>query len=469
MKLMRAYGIRAKDVVSIVGGGGKTSAMFRLADELVAEGKRVVTTTTTRIFVSQIQLAPFHLFAHDKAQTIRDTRAALREHPHVLVMGTKSQDGKAFGVEADLVDRLVALEEVDVVLVEADGSRRRSFKAPNESEPVIPPSTTLLVPVVGIDVLEMPLDDEYVHRSELVARILNIPRGTPLKAEDIASVLANPQGGLKNKPPGARTIPMINKVEDEAQAMAARNISALLLQNDAIDAVAVGALRNHEAPISALYTRVSAVILAAGGSTRMRGEPKQLLPWGKSTLIRNALDVVRASRVSEVVVVTGNRAGDVEQELAIGDPPKASGVPVRIVYNPDWATGRASSVRAGIQAVNDRSTAAIFINADQPFLSADVIDSILQTFFTTGATIVVPTFDGVMASPVLFAREMYAELCSLHGEHGGRDMLQKYSKVLTTVAVADGRAAIDVDTPEEYQTAFGRLLANESAQNGVQE
>src|SRR5581483_11467192 len=70
MKLTQAFGIRAKEVVALVGGGGKTTTMFRLADELVTQGKRVVVTTTTRIFAAQIRLAPYHIFAADEAQAL---------------------------------------------------------------------------------------------------------------------------------------------------------------------------------------------------------------------------------------------------------------------------------------------------------------------------------------------------------------------------------------------------------------
>src|SRR5262245_53470744 len=111
MDLSRAFGIRPKEVVAFVGGGGKTTAMFRLARELAAQGKRVVTTTTTRIFAAQIQLAPHAVYFESSDQAIRDTRQALHESPHVLVIGKGDADGKAFGVDPALVDQLIALDE----------------------------------------------------------------------------------------------------------------------------------------------------------------------------------------------------------------------------------------------------------------------------------------------------------------------------------------------------------------------
>ena len=470
MNLVEAFSIRDKEVVAFVGGGGKTTAMFRLAEELVAQGKRVVTTTTTRIFAAQIQLAPRHwrLATKDWRLEIEKIRALLRESPHLLVVGATSEDGKALGVEPALIDELIALDEIDVVLIEADGSRMRPFKAPAEHEPVIPNSTTLLVPVVGIDAVGKTLNNEYVHRAELVSKILNVPIGTILEKEHIARVLSDARGGLKNKTPNARVIPLINKVENVEQLQNARAIAKQLLQNDAIDAVAIGAVRrrsaessalenasyasdiqnptsNFQFPISNLVSRISAILLAAGGSTRMRGEVKQLLAWGDTTFVGNAVRVAQASRVNEIVVVTGSQANQVKRET--------SNTNARVVFNPDWATGRASSVRVGIKALSEKTSGAIFINADQPFLTARVIDTVIEKFFETRAPIVVPLYDGKAGSPVLFARELLSELNALQGEQGGRDVLENYREVLARVEIADTRAALDLDTPEEYAEA----------------
>ncbi|TAH53640.1 MAG: putative selenium-dependent hydroxylase accessory protein YqeC [Chloroflexota bacterium] len=454
MKLIDAFQIQNKEVVAFVGGGGKTTTMFRLADELVAQGKRVVTTTTTRIFAAQIQLAPksLRLETRDWRQEIERIRRELQSSPHLLIVGMTSDDGKAFGVEPTLMDELIGLDEVDVVLIEADGSRMRAFKAPAEHEPVIPASTTLLVPIVGMDVLGKTLTDENVHRAEIVSRVAEIPLGAILQNEHIARVLGDARGGLKNKPKNARVIPFLNKVENAEQAENARTIATKLLQNDAIESVAIGAVKNLESrisnlqsPVSSLQSRVSAVILAAGGSTRMRGETKQLLKWGDTTVVGNAARVVGQARVNEMIVVTGNHADQVRAEIL--------GTNACVVYNPAWTSGRASSIRMGIGEVHANSYAAIFINADQPFLTARVIDSILEKFFETRAPIVVPTYDGKTGSPVLFARELFDELCALQGEQGGRDLLQKYRDVLVSVEIEDPRAAMDLNTPEQYAAA----------------
>jgi molybdenum cofactor cytidylyltransferase len=247
LTLSDALGMKADDVVAIVGGGGKTTAMFRLAREAVERGGRAITTTTTRIFGAQIALAPTHVSAADA--TRESVLAALAVHRHVLVIGPTDRDsGKAEGVSLELFRSLCAWDPGACILNEADGSRMRPFKAPAEHEPVIPPETTLVVPVVGADVLGKPLDAQHVHRPGLVSALSGAPPGSPVTPEVVARVLAHPRGGLKGVPPGARVVMLINKVETLADRAPARETAARLLRAPAIAAVLLTALRS-EIPI----------------------------------------------------------------------------------------------------------------------------------------------------------------------------------------------------------------------------
>jgi molybdenum cofactor cytidylyltransferase len=456
MRLTQAFDIRHKEVVSFAGGGGKTSAMFRLADELVEGGKRVVTTTTTRIFAAQIRLAPFHIRAENDEQALRELRMALKDHTHVLVVGITNEEGKAFGVGPALVDRIIALDDVDVVINEADGSRMRPFKAPGDHEPVIPASTTLLVPVVGVDAIGLPLDDEHVHRPERVAELGGVNMGMTVEPELVARVIANEQGGLKNRPPQARAVPLINKAQNVAQLLIARDVAGQLLRHKTIEAVVIGAVRNPALPVAEVHRRVAAIVLAAGGSSRMKGPLKQLLPWGNSTLVRHTLRVVSRAQVAEIVLVVGKQAEEVRRELAAGDSIDIC----RIVDNPDWQRGRSTSVRAGLNAIRPDAAAAIFVNADQPFLTAKVIDTILQRYYQTLAPIVVPAYDGVSGSPVLFARQLFGELTELTGEDGGKKILTARAGETERVNVVNARAALDLDTMDQYRAALSEAEAS---------
>jgi probable selenium-dependent hydroxylase accessory protein YqeC len=238
--LAAALGIARADVVALVGGGGKTTTMFRLAREIVERGERVVTTSTTHIFAEQIKLAPAHVRAADA--TPSSVGAALDAHGHVLVIGDPDPaTGRAAGVSADLFAHLRAWFPHVCVLNEADGSRGRPFKAPAPHEPAIPPQTTLVVPVVGADVFGAPLDAEHVHRPERVAALTGAAPGAPVTPELVARVLAHSDGGRKNVPVGARVIVLINKLDAIADRAPARDAARRLLRERAIDSVVLAA------------------------------------------------------------------------------------------------------------------------------------------------------------------------------------------------------------------------------------
>ena len=254
MKLADALGMTADEVVAVVGGGGKTTAMFRLAREMVDRGGRAITTTTTRIFAAQIALAPVHVPAADS--TRERILGALAAHGQVLVIGaTNPGTGKADGVSLDLFRRLRAWCPDACLLNEADGSRMRPFKAPAEHEPVIPAETTLVVPVVGADVFGRPLDGQHVHRPELVSALSGAPLGTPITPEIVARVLAHPEGGRKGVPAGARVIVAINKVESLPDRTSARETAERLLREPAIHSVVLTMLRRGEEPVLEVCTR----------------------------------------------------------------------------------------------------------------------------------------------------------------------------------------------------------------------
>ncbi len=242
MTLAEALGVGRGDSVALVGGGGKSTAMFRLAREVVGTGGRAITTTTTKIFAGQIALSPAHVPA------AKATRAAVLDaldaHGQVLVIGEEDPaSGKADGIPLDLFARLREWFPDACMLNEADGSRMLPFKAPAEHEPVIPPATTLVVPVVGADVIGQPLDAEHVHRPERVRALSGAAPGAVVTPEIVARVLAHADGGCKGVPAGARVVVMINKVEALVDRGPAHETARRLLREPRIEAVVLAAVR----------------------------------------------------------------------------------------------------------------------------------------------------------------------------------------------------------------------------------
>lgn len=245
LTLTAALGVGPGDVVAFVGGGGKTTAMLRLATEIASAGGRVVTTTTTRLAASEVLLAPVHV------RTIAALAAALATARHVLLTGAVDAPAdKALGVAPEA---LCALQLPGTTLViEADGSRQLPFKAPGDHEPVIPACSTLVVPVVGIDAVGRPLSARSVHRPERVSRICAGETVTPAM---VAAVMTDPRGGCKNVPAGARIVLLINQVDDDDRRRLARDIAVRVLESGPIAAVALAALTARGSPILEVLRR----------------------------------------------------------------------------------------------------------------------------------------------------------------------------------------------------------------------
>jgi molybdenum cofactor cytidylyltransferase len=369
----------------------------------------------------------------------------------VLVTGPIDEvEGKAFGVAPEWIARLRQLPGKPTILIEADGSRMRPFKAPADHEPVIPPDTTLVVPVVGADVFGAPLGPERVHRAELVAALGGAALGAPVTPALVAAVLSHPQGGLKDVPPGARVVPLINKVETDAQRLASRETAAALMAHDRITAVVVGAAR-QDSPAEATYGRAAAIVLAAGSSKRM-GTPKQLLPWGEVTLVGAVVRALQAGEVAEVVVVTGREREAVEAAVSAVRLP--AGPPVRCVFNPDFAQSEiARSLQVGLMALPANCLAAMVALADQPTLQPALVARLLQRWRETQAPVVAPFYHGQRGHPILFDRGLFPEIMALPPETNPRRLLQGVGH-LERLAVEDASILFDLDTPEDYARAL---------------
>ncbi len=445
--LAEAFDIQPKSLVAIVGGGGKTSLLFGLAQNLAnkqtsevcqtPEVLRVVTTTTTRIFAAQMKLATAVCFAADLSQL----GAHLAAHGSCLVVG-EAQGDKAFGVAATLPAELLARPDVDVVLVEADGSRMRPVKAPADHEPVLPAETTHLVPVVGIDALTRPLAD-IAHRPERVAALTGLAVEDVLTETAVSTLLTHPDGGAKNKPPTAKLIPLINKVETADQLVQARRIALAALQQPAVERVVIAALK-QQPPVVEVRQRVTAVILAAGLGSRMGQATKQLLPWGNTTVLGQTVRHARQSDVTDVLVVSGHEAAKVEAVAA------AAGAAT--VYNADYATGEmVSSLQTAVRHLPATCAAVLVLLADQPMVPPAILNQILTAFAQGKSDLIAPVYNGKRGNPVLIGRRYFAELLALPADAAPRALLQRHAGRLHLEEVATDAILRDLDRPEDYE------------------
>jgi molybdenum cofactor cytidylyltransferase len=436
ISLAKALRVERGSVVSFVGGGGKTTSMFRLAAELSAEGARVVTTTTTHISKEQVRIAPTAITLEE----INQLTVRLNQHGHCLLIGPPDGKGRVFGASSELIAELHERPDVDVVLVEADGSRSLPFKAPGQYEPVVPESTTILVPIAGLNSIGQPLDEAHVHRSELAAALAQQPLGSAITPQTLARVLSHPQGGGKNCPPGARLVPILNKTDTEEAIRNANETAADLLTYASVDSVIISSMQ-QDLPVREAWTRTAGIVLAAGQAKRF-GSTKQILPWAGTTLAAHSVRAALDAGLDPVIVVLGHQAEKVEKTLA--------GLPVQLVFNSDFESGQSTSLRKGLEALPPRVGAAVFLLADQPFVTAGIVKSIIHAHRSSFAPACVPVCEGQRGNPVLFDRSTFAELNELRGDTGGRELLEKYGEAIATVP-ANRDVLVDIDTREEYE------------------
>ncbi len=232
MNLETAFSLREKEVVSLVGGGGKTTLLFAMGDELSRAGKKVILTTTTKIWDPPPSSTFVRFYSADLSELKERIPQELDRTPSILVAREK-MGGKLRGIDPEWVDELARMPGIFCVVVEADGAAGRPLKAPREHEPVFPASTSLVIPVVGIEALGSPLDEDHVFRALFAAALLHLEIGTAVTPGMAADLLAEV---VRKKPPLARVFPFINKTDLPGRLESARDLARTLLAHPSLKA-----------------------------------------------------------------------------------------------------------------------------------------------------------------------------------------------------------------------------------------
>jgi len=204
--------LRRGDVVSIVGSGGKTTLMYQVARELSEKGKRVISTTTTKIFPPHPSQSPRFFLSDREEVLISKTQELIQKEKH-LTLAEGFIGPKLKGLSPTLIDKIHEQQIADVILIEADGAKHCPLKAPNETEPVIPSSTTLTLPVVGLDGIGEINTEKYVFRPHYFSRLSGIKEGELITPESVSRVILHPEGLRRGTPEKAGVIPILNKGE----------------------------------------------------------------------------------------------------------------------------------------------------------------------------------------------------------------------------------------------------------------
>ncbi len=230
ISLIEALLLDTGGVVSIVGSGGKTSLMFKLAGELAQAGATVLTTTTTKILKPAKHQSPHIIVSSDPDQVIRKSQMFLKHHRHITAAAAAvaSARPKLTGFQPEAVDQLLAAGTFRWILVEADGAAGRSLKAPASYEPVIPASSGWVIGLAGLKSVGKPLTAEWVFRPDHYAKLTGLQRGQTVSEASVATVLGATNGVMQGCPLKAKRIAFLNMADQRNRLTKARRIAWLL-------------------------------------------------------------------------------------------------------------------------------------------------------------------------------------------------------------------------------------------------
>lgn len=184
------------------------------------------------------------------------------------------------------------------------------------------------------------------------------------------------------------------------------------------------------------------IILAAGNSSRL-GQPKQLLPFKNTTLLKNTIAEASLVPNSTIIVVTGSNHELIEKELQTSK--------LKITFNPNWESGMSSSIVAGLnelQLSHPDIKNTILTVCDQPFVTSSVFGNLVNEYHKTGKGIIASSYSETLGTPVLFDKKYFNQLLELKGQEGAKKIISKFLD--DTVSIPFEKGNIDIDTEEDY-------------------
>lgn len=446
MNLLQALHLDAiftsNPTISLVGAGGKTTALFQLARQyLAAKNKKVFVTTTTHLGAWQISNADHHVIY----KTGESLDAELNTQNGVILITGEIKENKTQPLEPNALLWLREYSRAKNIplLIEADGSRQLSLKAPADHEPSIPEFSDVVIHISGLSTIGNPLNNENVHRAEIFSERSSLALGQLITPEAMVKVIGHSQGGLKNIPGLAHRIAFLNQADSPTLQSIGGGMAKSLLGK--FDSIIVGSLKQETFQT---IEHTAGVILAAGNSTRY-GSPKQLLDWHGKPFVRHIAETALQAGLWPVVVVTGAHHAEIESCL--------NRLPVEVVQNFHHNEGQSTSIKTGLRALPSKIGSCIFLLADQPQIPVEVIRALVESHSRELQPILAPlVLEERRANPVLFDRIAFPDLLKLEGDIGGRGIFSNYK--VEYLPWHDDRLLFDVDRPEDYK----RLVEDET-------
>ncbi len=382
-------------VISVVGAGGKTSLIFSWARELAASGKNVVITTTT------------HMYRPDRME---------EDGIRMVVSDDPERPDKVKAPPAEVLDGL--RDTADVVLIEADGSRRMPLKWPADREPVIPDYTDFTVCVAGLSALGRKTSDA-IYNADGLPEVL---KRETVDINLIHAMISSREGGQKGVRGDFRVF--MNQIDDDIDRLAA----AYRLQQ----IFAVMGIQSAWGSLLSEEPKIAIILEAAGNSTRFGSNKLLHIMDNGHPMAASIFNAVRPLDVYRKILVT-----QYDEVAALADD-------LEIVMNDRPDLGISRSMQLGLAAAGD-ADAYMFCVCDQPGLKTTTLERLIEAYKKGTAGIVSLSWKGKMCNPKIFSSRYKEELMKLSGDTGGRQIIASHKDDILLVEAVSEDEVKDID------------------------
>jgi molybdenum cofactor cytidylyltransferase len=434
--LAEAINVKHKDVIAFAGAGGKTGLMIALASELFKNDTKVAITTTTKIGTTE---RPYNseliVETNSEKMISKVNEVILLGKIPVLASSIDESNNRLHGISSNSVNAIA--REVDYLLIEADGARRKPFKIPMSHEPVVPECVTKLCIVVGLDALGQQIDNVNFYNVEGMIK-LGAVSGENLTIELIRKLMCHPEGYLRFKTQNREIYLLLNKI-DLLPEPEDPNELAQVLYNNSIDKI-IFTSTTTQPIVKHIATnkdrKIGGVILAAGESKRFNGI-KHCADIGGRSLIHHITTQALNSNLDSITLVLGHEMEKIKRSMGgITESERLT-----IIENPDFQNGMSSSLKVGLNSLSQKMDALMFILGDQPNITSELLNKLIVAYRDSSARLCIPivtTESGPrQGNPVIIGRNLFDELGKISGDIGAKELVNEYLSYANLVVVSE--------------------------------
>ena len=445
-KFYQMFQIKKNDIVSVTGGGGKTTLIFKLAEELREIGNVLITTTTKMYIPDESRYDNMIIYSDSLDNKMENN---LKEEKNKIDILTKTKDKyKIQGIDEGVLKEYIS--KYDYILIEADGAKEKIIKEWNLNEPVILSISNKIIGVTNIKALGGKIKD-VVHREEIYCERAFADKEDIFDVEKMKKYLLTNKF-FKEKENNnflKKKYIYINGIETLKEFNEALLLSkALQDREEENEKIFMGSLFKDEIY---MYQRVSAIIMASGFSRRL-GQDKLLLEYNGKTLIENMMEKIDKIYFYKKKIVIPITKKTLIENMMKNDRYKT----IEVVINESPEKGQSNSIKSGItKTINENKVLLrevegyMFFPSDQPFLKIETILLIMKQFLMNNK-ITLPQVGIEEFSPVIFPQKYREQLLEIVGDKGGKSIIKK-DDFIDKIKFKTREEFVDIDTEKELK------------------